>query len=117
MIMMSIKVRQGKPQELVLVRPSNLALRKLLAPSRRWWGICDFGNEKGSRSFGNTIDEHPEKRDLEKYVESQPKSKENTLAITEPKALLVLRKPYSREVRFELSLLASYKSCIFCHCD
>ena len=40
-----VQIVQRKLQELLLIRPLDLAFRKLLAVRGRWWRICDLGDQ------------------------------------------------------------------------
>ena len=93
---------QRKLQELLLIRPLDLAFRKLLAVRGRWWRICDLGDQIRCRCFRNAVDQDTQKRDLEEDVEADTESEQYTLAVMKPVLFLLFRKTDSREVGFEL---------------
>lgn len=84
-----IQLVQGKFQELVLVAPVCLCLGEV-GPlfGLRWW-ISDLGDQEGSRSFGNAVDEHTKQRDLQEDEETNAEPKEDALAVVEPDLLLL----------------------------
>lgn len=84
-----IELVQGKLQELMLVAPVSLCLGKIGPLFRLRWWISDLGNQEGSRSFGNAVDEHTEQGNLEEDEEPNAESKENTFAVVEPDLLLL----------------------------
>lgn len=54
----SVQIRQGQCQELMLVLPVRLFL-SIVNPFgwRRWW-VCDLGDEVRCRGFGNPVDQN-----------------------------------------------------------
>lgn len=86
-----IQFVQGKLQELMLIAPVSLCLGEVIPLfGLRWW-VSDLGNQEGSRSFSNAVNEHAEQRNLKEDEESNSKPEENTLAVVEPDFLLLRR--------------------------
>lgn len=86
----------------MLVPPVHLTLGILFPLLRRWWGVGNFCYEESRGCFRNAIDENTEKRDLEEDKEANSKAEEDTLAVTEPRLLLLLGEFDARKVGFKL---------------
>ena len=97
-----IQISQRQLQELLLVLPGDLALRKLLAVCRRRRRIGDLRNEVRCRRLRYAIDEDPEQWNLEKDVEAGAEAEEDPFAVTEPVVLLLGGEFDAGEVGFEL---------------
>lgn len=96
----------------MLVRPSGLALRELLAVCWRRRRIRYFRDQVRSRCLSDTIDENSEQRDLEEDVESHTETEEKTFPITEPTSLLLLGEANACEVRLELRVQCQHSALI-----
>ena len=75
----------------MLVCPTDLTFSILLAVCRRWRRIRNFRDQISSGCLRNSVDQYPEKWDLEEDVEAYAEAKENALAISEELALLLRR--------------------------
>lgn len=60
----------------MFIRPSSLALCKLIAVGRRRRGVGDLSDKVGRRRFGNTVDENTQKWDFEKDVKADTEAEE-----------------------------------------
>ena len=67
-------MRYRKVKKLVLIGPSNLALREFLTVCWWWRRIRDFGYKESSRRFRNAVNKNTEEWDPEENVEAHPKS-------------------------------------------
>lgn len=86
----------------MLIRPSYLTLCEDLAFGRRRWRIGNLGDEIGSRSFGNSVNEDAQEGDFEEDVEADAEAEEEAFAVMKPQTFLVLGESDSGEVGFEL---------------
>ena len=93
---------QRELQKFLLILPRHLALGKILAICRwRWW-VRNFSNQVRGGRFSNAVDQHSQKRYLEKDVEADSEAKEHALTVVEPVFLLLFGELYPREVGFQL---------------
>lgn len=60
----------------MFIRPSSLALCKLIAVGRRRRWVGNLGDEVGRRRFGNTVDENTQKWNFEEDVKADTEAKE-----------------------------------------
>ena len=93
---------QRELQELLLILPRHLALRKVLGVCwwRRW--IRNLSDQICGGRFSNAIDQDSQERYLEKDVEADTEAKEHPFPVVEPVFLLLLGELYPREVGFQL---------------
>lgn len=68
---------------------------------RKWW-FRDLGDEIGSRSFCETVDQDTNEGNLDKDIEAETKSKKYSSTVLEPQLLLFLVVFNTRKVRLEL---------------
>lgn len=93
----------------MLIAPVSLSLGKVGPLFRLRWWVCDLGDQEGSRSFSNAIDENTEERNLKENEETNSEAKKNAFAIVEPGLLLLRGEADAGKVGLELHyLLASW---------
>ena len=86
----------------MLVSPSHLTLRKILALIGIRRGLSDLGNQISSGCFSYAVHKNPDIRGFQNNGESKRKAEEDTFSVQEPATLLLGGKADSAKVRFQL---------------
>lgn len=72
----------------MLVLPMDVLLLELFNSLWLWRWLGDFGDKVRCGSFGDAINEHTEKRNLEERDKGECKAEEHTFSIAKPLLLL-----------------------------
>jgi hypothetical protein len=95
---------QRELEEFLFVFPFDLALSKFIAVCWRRWRVGDLRDQICRGCLRDAVDQYPQKWNLKEDVEPNPKAEKDALSVMKPTFLLLFRKTYPGEVRFELHM-------------